>query len=174
MQEVITYKVYNRTFDNKQEASEYEKKLLSNLDNIAWNLNIFYHRMLCYPGEITALELIDSFTRNNLLKFGKYKGNRVGRIILLDPQYIAWLIKNVPSFKLTPEEEALYKAKTKPIHLGGCITDFSTDETYYYEGDSPDYELIDWLREYYNKSNKEKKNNYEKRNSHNHSRWNGN
>lgn len=40
----------------------------------------------------------------HILTFGKYKYQKVSDMIDSNPEYVDWVRKNVPYFKLTPEE----------------------------------------------------------------------
>lgn len=106
---------------------------------------VFWHKMLGYPGIHTATDLIREFTRNRRLEFGKYRGRHVADIIMADRQYIQWCIDNVPAFKLTAEENALFKAGTDGCRIGGYTSEIIGDTCYSYEtpGDTYDAEFIE-------------------------------
>lgn len=46
---------------------------------------------------------------NDHMPLGKYKGMTIGALISRDPNYVAWALKNIGSFKLDDEAKALYK-----------------------------------------------------------------
>ena len=37
-----------------------------------------------------------------IIKFGLYKGKKIEEILMIDPQYIAWLIGNIPDISVPP------------------------------------------------------------------------
>lgn len=44
-----------------------------------------------------------TYTRESVLDFGKYKGASIGSILITNPGYLDWLIKNVPRFNVEEE-----------------------------------------------------------------------
>lgn len=143
MKEETIYCVGNRAFSSKEEASKYEQSLKDDLKLRARNLFLFWIKMLGYPGQAIAIELVNNFAGNRKLWFGQYKGNYIGEIIFLDKQYIKWCLDNIPFFKLNNMEQILFDTSQK-IDLGGSITEFGNGicESYDRPGETYDSELI--------------------------------
>lgn len=140
------YHVAGKEFSDKQKAFEYENKLRDNLELRARNLKLYCWDMLGYPGEITAIQLINHFCRYHKFDFGKYRNRYVGEIMMIDPQYIKWCIENVSSFRLNKEEEALLNTSWK-YSVSGYRWDITHNETSIVPSEKPDYNIIDWERE---------------------------
>lgn len=149
------YEVAGKIFNNKEDALKHENELRNNLNLRARNLKVFYWNMLGSPGEHTAIQLINHFCHYHELTFGQWKGNYIGEIMMLFPEYIKWCIKNVPFFKMNKEETALYNTKWA-YNVGGTRWDITHDEVTDIEGDKPDYELINWEKEQLNATNSKK------------------
>lgn len=137
------YKVAGKTFDNYQEATKYEQALKDNLTLRARNLKVFYWNMLGYPGESTAIKLINNFCNHHKFTFGKWKGRCIGEIMMIFPEYIKWYIENVSFFKMNKYENALWNTSWTH-HIGGISWDVTHDEVKEILGDDYDNELIEW------------------------------
>lgn len=146
METIKHYKVVNKIFTDKEKALQYEIELRNNLNLRARNLKIFYWKMSGYPGQSTAINLINHFCHYHKFTFGKWKGNYIGEIMMIFPQYIKWCIENVPFFKMNKEEIALYNTSWS-YHIGGTSWDITHDEIIDIEGDNPNYELINWEKD---------------------------
>lgn len=95
----------------------------------AKNIYLYYYSMLGYPGAEIAIQLANKFTGDEVIKFGKYEGNYLGEIILLDPQYIQWLLENT-KFTLSENATLLYDMTKHGFYVGGYTTDFLTCDSY--------------------------------------------
>lgn len=140
------YEVAGNTFTNKEDALKYETELRNNLNLRARNLKIFYWNMRCYPGEHTAIQLINHFCHYHKFTFGQWKGSYIGEIMMIFPEYIKWCIINVPFFKMNREETALYNTSWT-YHIGGTSWDITHDGVTDIEGDKYDYMLIEWEKQ---------------------------
>ena len=137
------YEVAGKSFNTKEEATEYEEKLRNNLPLRARNIKLFYKFMLGWPGEVTALRIVTNFCLNNKFTFGKFKGRCIGEIIILHPQYITWCLENIPWFSLKEREKILYEAPNN-FYLGGLTWDVMTDEVTIKDPERYNNDLIDW------------------------------
>ena len=140
---INNYEVAGKVFTNKEEATTYENNLRNNLPLRARNLKVYYWKVEGYPGESSAIRLINGFCHNNKFTFGKHKGRCVGEIMMKFPQYVEWCIKNVPFFKLNKEEQSLWDSSWS-YSLGGYSWDVSMGDLYTLEGDTYDLNLINW------------------------------
>ena len=143
MKTINSYDVAGKTFSDKQEALNYEKLLRNNLELRARNLKLFYWRMLGYPGESVAINLINKFCHYQKFTFGKYKNQYVGEILMMFPDYIKWLIENVPSFTVNEEIKALYNTSWKHS-IGGSSWNITNGTVINIPGEMPDYDIINW------------------------------
>lgn len=153
MKELTIYKVKDKTFYSKEEALKYEESLKDDLKTRARNLFLFWAKMIGYPGYSTAIELVNKFAGNHKFAFGQYKNKGIGEIIFLDRHYISWCLKNISTFKLSKREQILFDTDTS-YSIGGSVTSFTREngvESYYYDGDTYDNDLIDleinWIKQ---------------------------
>lgn len=137
------YHIAGKEFPTKREAFEYENKLRDNLELRARNLKLFYWGMFSYPGETTAIQLINYFCHYHKFDFGRYRNRYIGEIMIIDTQYIEWCIENVPSFKMNKEEESLLNTSWKHS-VGGYRWDLIYDEVSIIPSEKPDYNIINW------------------------------
>lgn len=140
---INNYEVAGKIFTSKEEATTYENNLRNSLPLRARNLKVYYWKVRGYPGESTAIRLINSFCHNNKFIFGKYKGRCVGEIMMKFPEYVKWCIKNVPFFKLNKEEQSLWDSSWS-YNLGGYSWNVTTGDSCILEGDNYNLELINW------------------------------
>lgn len=143
MKIIEQYNIAGKIFNNKEDALDYENKLRNNLELRARNLKLFYWKMMGYPGEHTAINLINNFCHHHKFTFGKWKGKCVGEIMVIFPEYIKWCVENVSFFKMNKEEEALYNTSWGR-YLGGTSWNITEDEVTYIPSERPDYKLIEW------------------------------
>lgn len=61
------------------------------------------------------------------LPFGKYKGQEIKYIILIDIGYIVWCFENICRFKLTDEEQTIYDAVAIMIRKSHLPITFSME-----------------------------------------------
>lgn len=108
METIQQYKIIDKLFNNKEDAINYENSIKNNFELRARNLKLYYWNMMNYPGETTAINLINNFCHHHKFTFGKWKGRCIGEIMIIFPEYIKWCIKNVPFFKMNKEEESLF------------------------------------------------------------------
>jgi uncharacterized protein (DUF3820 family) len=59
---------------------------------------------------VTTSERMAALDVKSEMPFGKFKGEQIGVIIRVDPDYVAWMLANSKSFKLTPEALSLLEA----------------------------------------------------------------
>ena len=149
MNTIKIYKVADKTFDNYQDAIKYEQALKNNLTLRARNLKVFYWEMLGYPGESTAIKLINNFCNYHKFTFGKWRGQCIGEIMMIFPEYIRWCIENGPSFVMNKYEDALWNTSWV-YHIGGTSWDITHDEVTEILGDNYDNKLIEWEKQLLN------------------------
>ena len=97
--------------------------------------------MLGYPGINLAKELINHFCHYHKFTFGKWKGEYIGEIMMIDFQYIKWCIDNIPQFEMNKEEKALYNTSWK-YNIGGYTSELDCGYTYTKDGDTYDIDFI--------------------------------
>ena len=111
------------------------------IEERARNFKLFYCRMLGYPGINLAKELINHFCHYHKFTFGKWKGEYIGEIMMIDFQYIKWCIDNIPQFEMNKEEKALYNTSWK-YNIGGYTSELDCGYTYTKDGDTYDIDFI--------------------------------
>lgn len=153
MKTIEHYEVAGKIFNNKEHALKYEAELYRNLSLRARNLKIYYWTMLGYPGEHTAIQLINHFCHYHKFTFGQWKGKPIGEIMMAFPSYIKWCLKNISFFKLNEEEKALFNTSWA-YRIGGTSWDITHDEVTDIVGDRPDYKLIEWEKQQFNANNR--------------------
>lgn len=121
-------------------------KVHDNLELRARNLKLYYWSMLGYPGEKTAVQLINHFCHFHKFDFGQWKGCCIGEIMLIQPSYIRWCINNVSTFKLNEEETALLNTSWKHS-VGGYNWDITHNQIVNIPAEKPDYNLINLEKE---------------------------
>ena len=62
------------------------------------------------------------------ITFGKYKGEKIMKLIMTHIGYIMWCLKNVRGFHLTNEEQIVYDAMAISIKRDGCEMTFPIEE----------------------------------------------
>ena len=111
------------------------------IEERARNLKLFYWNMRGYPGINLAKELINHFCHYHKFTFGKWKGEYIGEIMMIDFQYIKWCIDNIPQFEMNKEEKALYNTSWK-YNIGGYTSELDCGYTYTKDGDTYDIDFI--------------------------------
>ena len=111
------------------------------IEERARNLKLFYWNMRGYPGINLAKELINHFCHYHKFTFGKWKGEYIGEIMMIDFQYIKWCIDNIPLFEMNEEEKALYDTSWK-YNIGGYTSELDCGYTYTKDGDTYDIDFI--------------------------------
>lgn len=78
--------------------------------------------------------------------FGKYNGQIVTEVIQCDPDYVNWVVRNIPAFKLTNEENDALKEINDIIediegydYLANNNYDWEANEAY-----DDDQDGVDW------------------------------
>ena len=64
---------------------------------------------------------------DNIITFGKYKGQKIKVILLHNPQYINWCLFHIDGFSLNKQESELFDQVTNPM----CI---DYHDNHYYIG----------------------------------------
>jgi hypothetical protein len=54
---------------------------------------------------------------NNVLEFGKHKGETIKDIMRTDPNYIHWALRNIPTFKLNRNALLLLPSEVEDLDL---------------------------------------------------------
>ncbi len=74
------------------------------------------------------------YSLNDVLTFGKHKGEQIRRVINVDNQYISWCVFNIPGFRLDEEADTIH---SKAI-LEKMKTRSTRNRKYYYSDNCHD------------------------------------
>ena len=114
---------------------------MKTIEEKARNLKLFYWNMCGYSGINLAKELINHFCHYHKFTFGKWKGECIGEIMMIDLQYIKWCINNISLFEMNEEEKTLYNTSWEH-NIGGYTCELNCGYTYTKDGDTYDRDFI--------------------------------
>lgn len=135
--------------------TKYNETNVPSLDKRVENLVKHYHECI-WPGEIrTAKKLLEHLAGDREFQFGKYKGQKIGRVIIKDRWYIEWCLDNVSFFTLTPTEQLIYNELCKGITIHGSGFSVNSSGLEYIPADNShllvDYDLVKYEIDLYEK-----------------------